>query len=621
MSLAELVRRRVQDGEHLVFGESSELHRLFGIPLPDLPPGEEDEEGEEKLFVEVHPELREAFDRYYAFLVDSISAGERVPARPGGRSVEEGGAEYESILAEILRKVLLADRRLGLDSLFWLAHSQDVAEVLTKHTTMRGARPHLPYQVHPLLSGLYRRVGRKVLNSFSRSEQRRNEFRRGGGGNEGLVRAIITDQLPLTEVDLGSFDAEKVLVPQNRRFRLSARAFRETARIFRERIEKGVAGEEKALLETLRSTAPSLSPRTLLESGGLERYVYQRPVVDQLLQDLEGVVLPLMKNRVLKEEKDSTGGWQGLLSGYLDVTGCVLRTQVISLLRRSLVVSSKGLDDRKTREKFLEGRLYRFSRHTEIVSTIRQVVLLFGDLRDFTRISEGAISEQNLAAELYQIFDPTAIVISTFGGKIDKYLGDGFMATFGAERRGYDDCLAALRAAVAIQRMLERLRQLKKTAFTMGISLHSGRVAIARFLLDESRGEVTPIGRQVNIAGRLSSSNGAELVAEEGRALPGGERDGTAGNEIPSRPEGGVTIDDNGSLINNGIAVSSSFLEDLKKSVSMEPFPPSGRRGSFFHDEASQMTMSFDYVGEASFKGIEGTLSIYSLTAEGSRNG
>jgi uncharacterized membrane protein YgdD (TMEM256/DUF423 family) len=249
------------------------------------------------------------------------------------------------------------------------------------------------------------------------------------------------------------------------------------------------------------------------------------------------------------------------------------------------------------------------------------VALLFGDLRDFTRVSEGAISEQDLAAELYQIFDPTAIVISAFGGKIDKYLGDGFMATFGAERRGYDDCLAALRAAVAIQHMLERLRQLKKTAFTMGISLHSGRVAIARFLLDESRGEVTPIGRQVNIAGRLSSSNGAELVTGEEGALPGRETDRGAGVRFPSLAGGGVTIDENSNLTNNGIAVSSSFLEDLKESVTMEVFPPSGRRGSFFHDEASQMTMSFDYVGEAGFKGIEGTLSIYSLTAEGSRNG
>ena len=122
-----------------------------------------------------------------------------------------------------------------------------------------------------------------------------------------------------------------------------------------------------------------------------------------------------------------------------------------------------------------------------------------------------------LARELYEIFDPAALIVQRFGGTIDKYLGDGFMATFTGGSRAGEEALAAVRAALSLQQVLGRMRLLGRTSFRIGISLHTGRVAVARFLIDEQQASTTIIGRQVNIAGRLSASEG-DLAGASNRA-------------------------------------------------------------------------------------------------------
>jgi hypothetical protein len=249
------------------------------------------------------------------------------------------------------------------------------------------------------------------------------------------------------------------------------------------------------------------------------------------------------------------------------------------------------------------------------MSNVRKVTVLFADLRDFLKTSEKAISESDLTTQLYRIFDPAAIVISTFGGSIDKYLGDGFMATFGVNRRDSGANMAALRAAVAMQHMLAKLREQAKTNFRMGISLHTGRVSVARFFLDGSREETTPIGRQVNIAGRLSSPKGLIVNSPSSGfrdRLPGEE---TAATDLPP-PSERVILDSEGCLQNDGIAVSGAFLDELKDSPGLDGFHQDGSRGYILRDSETSLTMRFDYVGEAGFKGFAGSISIFSLAGQ-----
>ena len=132
--------------------------------------------------------------------------------------------------------------------------------------------------------------------------------------------------------------------------------------------------------------------------------------------------------------------------------------------------------------------------------------MLFLDLRGFTRTSEGQISERDLTRELYDVFDAFIPHIRRFGGTVDKFLGDGMMVTYGTTEANPLDPLNALRSAILCQETIRALRQQGKTYFKMGVAIHYGRVYIARFIADESSVQTTVIGRNVNMAGRLSSA-------------------------------------------------------------------------------------------------------------------
>jgi class 3 adenylate cyclase len=608
MPLASLLAGRLHRGEYLLFGGQSELERLLGCPLPAFPRGEISSDGLENLWVSVHSELRNSFHACLVSLVDSVCAVKR--SRSGDS--RHHSSEYEAFLAETLGQVVVSDRRLGLTNLFWVAHSLQVAEVMEDYFRESGANPAIKYQIHPLLAGLYQRLEKGVVQGLGKAEERRLEFRRGVRCNRSLVDTVTNDQFSLTEADLRGFDPIKTLVPENRRFQIGADACEEMQKILRGRMEAAITGEDLQVVGMLSAVTGGVTPAECLRQGRLDRFSYQRPVVEGLLRDVEGVLNVVTRNRILKNEKERIGGWGHLFDAYLDFGDALLRSQIVCALRRSLVFSAKGFDDRETRDKFTEGSLYRFSRQGGIVNNVRKVTVLFADLRDFLRTSEGAISENDLTTQLYRIFDPAAMVISTFGGSIDKYLGDGFMGTFGVNRRDGGGNMAALRAAVAIQHMLAKLRKQAKTDFRMGISLHTGRVSVARFLLDPSREETTPIGRQVNIAGRLSSPKGLIVNSPSvGSRDPVPEGD-TALADLPP-PSDLVFLDAEGSLQNDGIAVSGAFLEELKDSPGLDSFHQEGSRGYLLRDSETSLTMRFDYVGEAGFKGFAGSISIFSL--------
>jgi adenylate cyclase len=101
----------------------------------------------------------------------------------------------------------------------------------------------------------------------------------------------------------------------------------------------------------------------------------------------------------------------------------------------------------------------------------------------------------------------TAVVFK-HGGMIDKYMGDGMMAVFGAPVAQFDH---AAKAIAASQEMRERLIELnqrwesrKEDLFNIGIGLSSGPVVIGNIGSSE-RTDYTVIGEDVNLAARLES--------------------------------------------------------------------------------------------------------------------
>ena len=219
--------------------------------------------------------------------------------------------------------------------------------------------------------------------------------------------------------------------------------------------------------------------------------------------------------------------------------------------------------------------------------------MLFLDLRGFTQTSEGHISERDLTQELYTVFDAFIPHVRRFGGTVDKVLGDGIMITFGTRRADPLDPLNAVRTAVLCQDTLLRLRREGKTYFKMGIAIHYGRVYIARFIEDEESVQTTVIGRNVNLAGRLSSA-AKKPVDEDG--------DGPAA--APETREMHVTIDGAGTLFNEGIAISRDTLMQLEANLPLEHAEGPAARFMEYFDEQIGRRLVFQYAGDAKFKGV-----------------
>ncbi|MGZ8846470.1 MAG: adenylate/guanylate cyclase domain-containing protein, partial [Pyrinomonadaceae bacterium] len=130
------------------------------------------------------------------------------------------------------------------------------------------------------------------------------------------------------------------------------------------------------------------------------------------------------------------------------------------------------------------------------------ITILFADIRGFTRISEHAPPEK-IVGLLNRYFSAMTDIIFAHGGTLDKYLGDGLMALFGAPTTTPEDASNALNAAVAMQRRLLginiELRQEGLSEVGVGIGLHTGEVTVG-YIGSERRSEYTAIGDPVNTA-------------------------------------------------------------------------------------------------------------------------
>ncbi len=597
MGFASLLAGQQRQGAVFLLGTPEESAELFGSPAPKIPPGDVDASGVERVAVETSVRLRETFTRWLGGAARILLKGHAVMPGPGSPE-EDAERAYLETLQETLRTVAAADRRQGLANLFWLAHSREVSEEMEKHFSGPENVSQVRYQLHPLLCGIMRRADEGSRYAAGRPQRAIDEFRRGETWNDAIVRAVVEDQLALTETDPRTFDPSRVLVPGNSRFRIGAAAFAETLEILRARLIRGVADGDRGLGGLLQRVCGVPLPASTDPPESWNRFVFADPVRRFLLHDLDGAVGSLLRSRTLRREITADRSWSELFEDFAEVTRCVRRAEAVHLLRCALEFKTRSLDQKETRERYLEGRLFRFGPAEVVQSGVRTTTILFADIRGFTRASEGPVSEGDLARELYEIFDPAALIVQRFGGTMDKYLGDGFMATFTGGSRPGEEALAAVRTAISLQQVLGRMRRLGRTSFRLGISLHTGRVAVARFLIDEQQASTTIIGRQVNIAGRLSASEGDLASAREMHG---------------ARAVGEVAIDGAGRLVNHGIAVSGPLLDVLRRQVDFEPFRDGAIEGVRWYDRGLSLWLHFGHVGEVRFRGLEAAIPVYSL--------
>lgn len=141
----------------------------------------------------------------------------------------------------------------------------------------------------------------------------------------------------------------------------------------------------------------------------------------------------------------------------------------------------------------------------------QKLTVLFGDIRGFTPMAEKMRPEE-VVEMLNYFFQSMSDVIFEHGGTLDKYLGDGVMALFGAPFTGENDALNAVRAAREMQTDLTEINASSGRApLRMGIGINTGR-AIVGYMGTTRRLDYTAIGDTVNTASRLTAHAEPEQI-------------------------------------------------------------------------------------------------------------
>jgi adenylate cyclase len=158
----------------------------------------------------------------------------------------------------------------------------------------------------------------------------------------------------------------------------------------------------------------------------------------------------------------------------------------------------------------------------------RDVTVMFADLRDFTVLSDRLSGEQ-VVVVLDEFHSRMVELIFAAGGTLDKFLGDGLMAYFGAPVAAPDHAERAVRCALAMQQAMAGLnRDLERRGLPelrMGIGLHTGSVILGDIGAARRR-EYTIVGDTVNVAARIEELTktcaAPILVSDETKARIGG---------------------------------------------------------------------------------------------------
>ena len=178
---------------------------------------------------------------------------------------------------------------------------------------------------------------------------------------------------------------------------------------------------------------------------------------------------------------------------------------------------------REKYERFLPQQLVddvMLDPHREITpgGTRRTITVLFADLRGFTTLSEANPPEM-VVGLLNRFFTLMSEVIFKHGGTLDKYIGDGVLALFGAPYATERDAVKAVRAAIDMQRAVQQFNRELAAAgqpdIGVGIGINTGS-AIVGFIGSDTRLDYTAIGDTVNTAARLEQrAKAGQIIISE----------------------------------------------------------------------------------------------------------
>ncbi len=186
----------------------------------------------------------------------------------------------------------------------------------------------------------------------------------------------------------------------------------------------------------------------------------------------------------------------------------------------AMIIEQASLNEQIREEERMRSRLERFH-SPQIIEMILKgsqetkdniiepkdltATIIFTDIIGFTRLSE-QMPPREINIFLNQYFTRMSDIIFKYDGTLDKYIGDGLMAVFGAPMEKEDDPERAIRAAQEMRQELTEMMDKtgEERQFNIRIGINTGRV-VAGNIGSPKRMDYTVIGDPVNLASRLES--------------------------------------------------------------------------------------------------------------------
>ncbi len=190
----------------------------------------------------------------------------------------------------------------------------------------------------------------------------------------------------------------------------------------------------------------------------------------------------------------------GFLAGFLTIS---LRRQmqesVLNAQQRDHAVSIFG---QHVSPEIAQRLLHQ---NLDAAGELREACVMFLDIRGFSRIAAEK-TPREVMSYLNTLFGELIDVVNSHRGIVNKFLGDGFMAVFGAPADDEEKIPHALHAAVEILRRVEALNRTGSIPLTqVGIGLHSGNLVTGN-VGTSRRKEYTLVGETVNLAARIEQA-------------------------------------------------------------------------------------------------------------------
>ncbi|MDR1903397.1 MAG: PAS domain S-box protein [Treponema sp.] len=258
------------------------------------------------------------------------------------------------------------------------------------------------------------------------------------------------------------------------------------------------------VIDTFHSTEDRAAYQKIIEEQGV---VHQYPVV---LKRRDGSPLPCLIDAITWKQNETISGYHGIIRSRSDVIESFKNFfNQLKNERQQIKEARKNLiSDTMLLSRYMSDDVVEYVKRTgnnPLETAKRRVTILFFDIRRSTLLGEG-LAPDVFAGLLNDILTDIMDLVYGCRGSVNKLIGDGLMATFGAPISTENDVLNAVQAAKEIYNYLKTFNDVRpdylKEPLRAGIGIATGTV-FAGVIGSVRRQEYTVLGDTVNIASRI----------------------------------------------------------------------------------------------------------------------